>query len=700
MNWRKMTCGMAAGLVAAVMLVGAPLARGAYPGSGTFTKITARADLTDGYYVIASSNGLAAMTHTNTGTYFTNVVISPVANTLTDPSAAIVWLIQTNATYGGLTLFNEASNRYVSYAGSANAAQVAATVNGTTGVWTFTYASNSFTVANVAAGTRVLQYNASAPRFACYTTAQQKLALYKMSSAAEAPAFTSGTSYGATSLVAMAFTVAASGSPTPTLALQSQTASSGFGFTPGTGQLNYTPPQADGGATQTFTFTASNSAGVATQTVSVAVAASAAPAFTSGASYGATSLVAMAFTVTASGTPAPTLVLQSEDAAGNCSFTPGTGVLDYTPATNDVGTRTFTFTASNVAGVATQAVSVVVVDMPVAPSFTSGASYGATSLVAMAFTVTASGNPAPALALRSTTASTGYGFTPATGVLDYTPPTNDVGTPTFTFTASNSAGVATQTVSVAVAVALTSIPTVSIANIDTNSFTVNWTACTDATNYQVQVATDTNFTSGGGGGSNLLAEAFDTLTDTAVPAGWTTSGSSGLDYTGEPYVGDLLPAYKFATTGQWLESPTFATGATNLQFWAYGNGGAGSTIAVSALVSSVWALVDTVSIAQNDGTYNVALNPQTTQLKFVFTKTVNCAFDDLIVQGSAGGGSLVADATTAALTYDATGLVMETTYFIRARMLTTGEWSAVVSATTASPTPEAPVFGANPDRSA
>jgi hypothetical protein len=74
----------------------------------------------------------------------------------------------------------------------------------------------------------------------------------------------------------------ASGSPAPTLALQSQTASSGFGFTPGTGVLSYTPPQADGGATQTFTFTASNSAGVATQTVSVAVTAGTAPAFTSG----------------------------------------------------------------------------------------------------------------------------------------------------------------------------------------------------------------------------------------------------------------------------------------------------------------------------------------------------------------------------------------------------------------------------------
>ena len=107
MNWRNWTGGMAA----AVLLAGAQMAWGAYGGSGTFTKITSRADLTDGYYVIASSNGLAAMTHTNNGTYFTNVVISPVANTLTDPVPAIVWLVQTTASDGGHTILSETSNR-------------------------------------------------------------------------------------------------------------------------------------------------------------------------------------------------------------------------------------------------------------------------------------------------------------------------------------------------------------------------------------------------------------------------------------------------------------------------------------------------------------------------------------------------------------------------------------------------------------
>lgn len=138
----------------------------------------------------------------------------------------------------------------------------------------------------------------------------------------------------------------------------------------------------------------------------------------------------------------------------------------------------------------------------------------------------------------------------------------------------------------------------------------------------------------------LLSENFAALTDTTVPSGWTTSKSSDLDYTGEPYVGAAAPAYKFATSGQWLQSPTFATGATGLQFWAYGNGGAGSTITVSGLVSGAWTLINSFSIAQNDGTYSVALNSQVTQLKFSFTKNIyNCAFDDLVVTAGGGGAT-------------------------------------------------------------
>ena len=181
-----------AGLSLALGLcIAAPQAQAQYAGEGTFTKITSLADLTEGYYVIARSNGTPAMKNVNAGTFFATNTISPVADTLTDPDASIVWLIETNATYGGLTLFNEASNKYVSYSGTANAAYAVDAVNGTTGVWKFSYASGVFAAANVAASARVLQYNVSTPRFAVYSSSQAKFALYKMEEdAASAPAVT------------------------------------------------------------------------------------------------------------------------------------------------------------------------------------------------------------------------------------------------------------------------------------------------------------------------------------------------------------------------------------------------------------------------------------------------------------------------------------------------------------------------------
>ncbi|NCA81114.1 MAG: hypothetical protein EOM72_00010 [Opitutae bacterium] len=196
-----------AGLSLALGLcIAAPqMAAGAYSGEGTFTKITSLADLTEGYYVIARSNGTPAMKNVNAGTFFVTNTISPVADTLTDPDASIVWLIETNATYGGLTLFNEASNKYVSYSGTANAAYAVDAVNGTTGVWKFSYASGVFAAANVAASARVLQYNVSTPRFAVYSSSQAKFALYKMEeNGASAPAVTTVAASGIGAMAATA----------------------------------------------------------------------------------------------------------------------------------------------------------------------------------------------------------------------------------------------------------------------------------------------------------------------------------------------------------------------------------------------------------------------------------------------------------------------------------------------------------------
>ena len=110
----------------------------------------------------------------------------------------------------------------------------------------------------------------------------------------------------------------------------------------------------------------------------------------------------------------------------------------------------------------------------------------------------------------------------------------------------------------------------------------------------------TVFSATGAWAADILAEDFATLTDTALPAGWTSSKPSDLDYTGEPFVGVAAPAFKFSATGNTLTSPAFATGAASVQFWAYGNGGAGSTIAVEGFSGGSWATLDTVSIAAQE----------------------------------------------------------------------------------------------------
>ena len=177
---RLSTCGGLAIALAAGWFVGAQPAFGAYSGSGVFTKISSRADLTvPGYYVIAYNTN-TAMNCTNTAGYFTNTAIN-CGTAITNPATCLVWYIDTNSTYGGLSIYNELSSRYVA-GKAANNAYAVPSVSGSTCVWSFAWASTVFQAGCVGASGRYLQYNASSPRFASYTGTQQHLTLYKMAS--------------------------------------------------------------------------------------------------------------------------------------------------------------------------------------------------------------------------------------------------------------------------------------------------------------------------------------------------------------------------------------------------------------------------------------------------------------------------------------------------------------------------------------
>src|SRR5690606_12855972 len=86
---------------------------------GTYTRINSIADLTDGYYVI-THNGSIAMTNTlntsATNNYLEGDAISSSNNQITNPSADIIWQIQTDGT--SKTIKNVGNGKYVSYTGS------------------------------------------------------------------------------------------------------------------------------------------------------------------------------------------------------------------------------------------------------------------------------------------------------------------------------------------------------------------------------------------------------------------------------------------------------------------------------------------------------------------------------------------------------------------------------------------------------
>ncbi len=183
-------------------------------------------------------------------------------------------------------------------------------------------------------------------------------------------------------------------------------------------------------------------------------------------------------------------------------------------AADEAGTYTVKVVARTVPSGSSQPYALVVRgpeadETPTAPVF--GANPGPVSTttgVAVAFTVTTTaGYPTPVLALQSTTASTGYTFTASSGLLNYTPPTNDVGTRTFTFTATNASGAATQTVSVTVYEAPPAVPASIWASwTNTVAFTAAWSSVSGATGYRLDVAT--NGFSGGGGASELFISEY------------------------------------------------------------------------------------------------------------------------------------------------------------------------------------------------
>ena len=171
--------------------------------------------------------------------------------------------------------------------------------------------------------------------------------LWEYNESPVAPAITSASSTIFVVGTSNSFIVTATGSPAPTLS-ESGTLPSGVTFDASTGVLSGTPGTGTGGV-YPITFTASNGISPdATQSFTLTV--DQAPAITSANSatfiIGATG----SFTVLATGYPQPNL-----SASGMPTWLSfSNGVLSADPSTSDAGAYPITFTASNIAGEATQ----------------------------------------------------------------------------------------------------------------------------------------------------------------------------------------------------------------------------------------------------------------------------------------------------------------------------------------------------------
>ena len=154
-------------------------------GSTTYTLVTGSGTVADGEYVITDASDVALMGAFGSSLYTADDSLAVDGTTGTVSStvpATGVWVIENHGSY--YTIKNKSSGKYVTYSGSSNAAYEGTSATDAAAKWTLSLSSGVLTATSVNVSGRMLQYNASNPRFACYSTSQRKLHLYKASGGA------------------------------------------------------------------------------------------------------------------------------------------------------------------------------------------------------------------------------------------------------------------------------------------------------------------------------------------------------------------------------------------------------------------------------------------------------------------------------------------------------------------------------------
>lgn len=265
---------------------------------------------------------------------------------------------------------------------------------------------------------------------------------------------------------------------------------------------------------------------------------------------------------------------------------------------------------------------------------------------------------------------------------------NAIGYTEVTFTATGVSGTATATVSVTVTPAALDItPTISNVLSNGTGFAVNWTPVSNATSYEVQVATNGQFDV-----VDTVITNLDFPTQ-AIPTDWT--GNTGGFYTGAQYYNSSPYSIKFSPSKnatQFLTSPTYSEGISAVRFWAYVNDSKDPSDEAFVLKQN-GVEITSVSLANENykgTTYEVVFPQAVSSVTFSFTKKAfNVALDDIVLLGTPWNSvvqTIPANGASAS-SVPVTGLLPNTTYFVRVRAVNNGQysdWSDSASATTPS----------------
>ena len=151
-----------------------------------YTRINNTGDLEDGAnYILVYEGGNAAMGAVNT--YGVSVSADDYFTLDTDAGEAVVKegsgvkYVTLGGSSGAWTFTHEDGGT-LNYSGSSNTLTTGDSGN----TWTIQFSGNNATITNVSANTRVIQYNSSSPRFACYTSDQHLIQIYKANGSATA----------------------------------------------------------------------------------------------------------------------------------------------------------------------------------------------------------------------------------------------------------------------------------------------------------------------------------------------------------------------------------------------------------------------------------------------------------------------------------------------------------------------------------